>query len=439
MSFSKILKSDFIKDTLKRAQPLISEDRERFKKIYDTVEDYCKKNPVLISNKSVLFGEKKIRESYSLYCLHPFGHALNITNLLHKTTGEPLIILKTVKKNEELTILVDTRSIINIYAIYRIKDIDPNSIIHPIEIRGMKYLPPEIEIIEIYNNLYDLSKFGDWEKLKDNDEPKMYEMIKDRMQSTITSSDRLYGGAECQPMRKDKINALKIDILKNLFTNNTDYILTGVWGANIMLKSIEDLCGSKMAVEKLQIISILSYDVILKDISNICGSNVKITAKERELQLPKDFRTTRTTFYAQFGDSKIEKPFMDLFNSNSFELIPYFVKDGLALAGKYVMLKFLFIDFWLLKTIAYMNLIDIETAKNKSSNMKYAIDRIRSAVEPIYKYSGIYRDYEIDRRLRAAEAGFKNMYAPEKYIRDNGTYYSVPKKEIVGGFLSAFL
>jgi hypothetical protein len=434
MSFSKILKSDFIKDTLKRAQPLIAEDRGRFKKCYDVVETYCKNNNIFISNKSILFGEKKLRESYNLYCLYPFQHALNMVNLIHSETLEPLLLLKTIKKNEELTIFVDTRAIINVYAIYKIKDIDPDNIIHSMDIKGLKYLPPEIEIIEIYNNLYDLSKFGDWEQLKTQDEPRMYEMIRDRMQSTITTSSKKYGGVDCQPMRKDKVNMLKIDIIKNLFNNNTDYILTGIWGANIFLKSIEDLCGSKLATEKLQVISNLSYDMILKDINNICGNNIKVTAKERELHLPKDFRTTRTTFYAQFGDSKIEKPFIDVFNSNSFELIPYSVKEGLSLAGKYVMLRFLFIDFWLLKTITYMNLIDLETAKLKSANMKYAIDRMRDSIEPIYKYSGIYRDYDIDRRLRAAEGGYKNIYLPHKYyLENNNTYYQLPKKEILGG------
>ena len=134
MSFSSILKSEFIKNTLEKAKPLIDEDRKKYIKIWEITDKYCKENNLIISNKNKLFKIKDIDEQYNIYALDTFYHALCLTNELHKNLEEKLINLNTIKIHEELCIYIDSRPLINIFAIKEYPNINYLRIIYPIKI-----------------------------------------------------------------------------------------------------------------------------------------------------------------------------------------------------------------------------------------------------------------------------------------------------------------
>lgn len=422
MSFVEILKSDFINNTLEKANLLIEEDRKKYIKIWEIVNKYCKQNNIIISNKNKLYKLKLIDEQYNIYTIDAYYHAVNLSNELHKNLEEKLINLNTVKQHEELCIFIDRRPLINIFTLKEYPNISVFKIINPVKIDELYYFPPEIEIIDLYNDLYNPAKFSDWEKIKSNDEPKLYEMILARKKEGI------YGAGDCKILRKELVEILKIDIIQKVLTKFKDAILIGAWSNNILTKGVLNICADE---EKIQIISDKSTNEIIDLIQSNINIKHKIISKIQDLNIPKDFRTNRVTLYLQIqtNTGTIDKPFLDIFNSTSFELIPYYEVDNINIGDKYVILRFLFIDLWIIKIVEKLGYLDKNVTNEKINRILGLIQRFRNMPEKIIKYKGIFHDYSIDKKIyNLIHSSFKPKYIPEKYYKEQGKYYTVNKK-----------
>ena len=418
--FAQIIKSDFIPNVLEKALPVIDEDRARYKPIWEIVLEYCKANSIIISDRLTLFKVKKTREQYNLYCANPFKHAVHIANQIHQVLGEKLLFVKTVKEHEELSIEIDTRTLINVFAIERYRKIDAIKLINPVNINGLLYMPPEIEIIEVLNSLYDVAKFGDWKTLLENDFPQLYDKV------MVRKAEGVLGAAECKRARKEYVDLLKLDILQKWLPSREDVILVGTWAYHIVAHGLhgrDGLCGD---VEKVQIISHVEPAELLEDLRAFLNIPHKITVRENELHIPKDFRTKRSTFYLSI-DGK-DKPVIDLFNSSSFELIPFYSKNKLLIADNYVIMRFLFIDLWIVRFIEKLGAIPKDLANKKINHILKLVEFFKDLPEEKFvSYIGIYHDYTIDKRIANNMAGGagKRKYFPDRHFREKKSYWQV--------------
>ena len=145
MSFSSILKNNFITHVQEKGLEVIKEDRDKYSFAWDAIETYCKKNKLIISNVYNLIGKEGdftnvYKKTYNLYTDNPFLHSNNLANFIHEHTTQysesRFIKLKTMREQEEFLIEYDLRMVCTVYKIQKFKSskfkkTDKNKLLKP--------------------------------------------------------------------------------------------------------------------------------------------------------------------------------------------------------------------------------------------------------------------------------------------------------------------
>ena len=441
-----MLKDEFFNVILDRALVHIKKDRARFTRVYEITEEYCKKHKLIISDCSLLTDDiDETVKIYNVYSINPFKHSNDLTNELFKATNDRYLYLKTIEKQKEFVICADLRAIVFFHKLQRYKN---KNFVVPCKINDLLYMPPEIEIINIYKQLYNLNFFGDYEKNKTL-EQKLFDSIVERRaiirrniktkfkggvdELKASNDDELKAnGANdgkgspflCPNKQRSHLNIIKLDIMMNWLPRYIDdVILIGTWAFNWLRKpSKDDLIAN---TEKIQIITSINPQEILGSIQRqiLKITNFRISSREQTLFIPNDERTKRFTFYIhiQTKHGIVEKPFLDLFNSTSFELIPYYTFSGINCGNYWVILRFLFIDLWVVNVVYRLGILSDKVLDEKMQylwhiikyfhNYKYAKDYSKKT-----KYLGLNRNENIDKKISMiTKREFFLPYFPSMY------------------------
>jgi len=404
--FTDLDKVFFIDNIKERAKNQILIDRLHFKKIYNVVDEYCRDHhEMFISNiQKILNQEPPLNIVYDIYCENPYKHAVLLSDKIFLNVGK-WIQMKTKIPHKEFVISYDSRNLIFIFGMDIHKFINTNILVNPILINNINYMPPELEIIDIYKKLYSPNDVDEWvDSLMI--EKKLFKLIYNRIEKT--------GGWDCKPCKRRRsfdIEIIKI-ILFGEYIPTKNYVLIGHWGmstikSTVLKKNIEP------HVEKLQVLSPYSIEKDVECIKQVISNYTKyqLIYKEHEMNLPKDFRIKRYTLYIKFpydGGFK-EKPFMDIFNSPQFQLIPYKELQiefedkcvHIKIGNPFVLLRFVMIDLWIIKIIKQLKKMSTEILINKTKSL---IELYNDIKNPKYKwidnvfgidYIGINIDYSI--------------------------------------------
>jgi hypothetical protein len=527
---SKIIDASFIPQIQQKALKTISDDRNQFAVIWKTIEQYCEENDLIISDVNVITNEKDAvsyicNKRYKIYTSNPFRHANNLTNMIHTAMiDDPLRYttkMRTIKEHEEFSIDYNIREIATIYQLQKHRSIELRTIINPITVDKLLYMPPEIELIDIYHKLYDPSQSHN------TDENLMFEKIlydkaMDRkgiigsgefvpdvdtsvekwggdplppggeldtmwtnpnrgnfyggdppppggeLDTMWTNPNRgnFYGGSQktndyldefdekekekrykgssqntkqwtgnkvyrepyntCKEKKKEMLEFLKISIVKDWLPKKKNTILIGSWAYDWMSLG-KDLCAN---IEKIQLISEMNQNELLQELQKYINTIHKATIsfREQDLHIPKDFRTCRYTYYMQIKTERgiTEKPFLDLFNCASFEIIPYSIVDDISIGSKWVNLRFLFIDLWIIRLIKKLNLMTEDIINKKLAYIWKLIDNYRNTIlTDSTDYMGTYRDYIIDKKISNISGKMFMPYFPDMFLRNNNAYRTI--------------
>jgi hypothetical protein len=424
-----VKESDFLSICKSQALNNIKSNRDYYKKYIDLIVNFVSDKKLLISNPYIVADLSDYPTNISdvvikIYTSNALYYSNELANYLHEKTKEPTIRLLTRKVNEEFQIEAEAQALVNIFKLQKYKTEELNKIIKPHIIKGVGYLPPEIEIIDVYNKLYDISQFSLYE---DNLilESKLYEKV---LQRNKQITGRGPPPVNCKVLKKQFIEGLKISIITEWLLGRKNTILVGPWAFH-WIKLGKDICANK---EKIQIISTLGPEQLLielkKYISDLAPYNV--TYREQSLHIPKDFRTSRYTFYMTIpGDVKnSEKPFLDLFNNGDFEVIPYQNISDVQVGTVALICRFLFIDLWVLRFIHDMKLIGDDILTIKTDLYLDLIKWFRTVHKPsIYpiEFMGTHRDYSIDNKNLSASLPIYYPYFPHKYLAENSSYREI--------------
>lgn len=433
--FGDILETDYYEIIDKKADFHISTERSKFVPLFEEVISYSKKKDVMISSADSLIANDIIfdkSEGVSLYTTHPYKIANDLSNILHKKFGK-WVKMNTIISNEHLTIFYDSRKIVSIFIITSPGD-NPKKILVPVKIKDNIFLTPEIEIIDTYRFLYLPDKYDEWEKYIPREKRLMEEVMK---RINIFKGGNEKKCDKCKEKKIKDVNKLKILLLNSYLADNESYVIIGHYALDIVNMKEIDLS----VVEKIQIISSNKINEDIKNITTFISryTDFKIRFKKQNLHIPKDFRTSRYTFYIQFpqiGNNKsYEKPFMDIFDSANFELIPYIktnVGNRQFLVGNiYVVLRFLMIDLWVIRIIKSLNMINEKIIDNKIKYIIFNINKTKSMTK--YKnqrfgldYMGYHQDYNIAKKIENLKNfKFSLPYIPEKHLKEHGKYREV--------------
>ena len=115
-----------------------------------------------------------------------------------------------------------------------------------------------------------------------------------------------------------------------------------------------------------------------------------------------------------------EKPFLEYFNSSSFELIPVMIVKGLVIANRDVLLRFLFIDIWITKFIHAIGKLDDQSLQKKLERSKELLSVVFDKPRVINGVLGRYSDADIEKRMLLLKQNKKHWaYIPNEYIKQN--------------------
>ncbi len=434
--------------------------------IFELVEAYIIKNKLLLSNPYRLTGLENQTDSlmdfhYVIYCSRPLEHANALVNAIYEklvslkdTSRLDTLSMNTAVKNEEFFISYDNRVLVKIFAMQRDRpkgqSVDLAKLVEPVVIDGIPLMPAEIEIIDVYTQLYsEATKMKEMVFFEKN----MLETVIGKVGGEVYS---IMGGIEeisveentfdvkkfmaisggkavmnenhekniksCYERKKDELEALKVAIVKEFFVDRKDIALIGPLAVE-WEKSKGDICPK---YDRIQVVGNITMEELKSQLVSYLetfGKKYEInTSDPLDLLIPKDFRTKRTVFSMSIKtDMGIkEKPFLEFFNSCEFELVPVFTFKGVLLGNKLVSLRFLFIDLWVTKFIYSLGKLDINTYKSKQQR---SLELIRDLAALPFKADGtlgIYDDFEIAKKERKInQEQFFYPYFPHAHYKKN--------------------
>lgn len=438
MSFNDILENGFLDDVQERALSVVKKDRDEFKKIFDIIDQYCIKNNLIISNKYDLLCypdsiENIINMTYSIYSNNPFRHANKLANDLHKKNpndpNRKYIRLRTISEKEIFAIDYNFRQIAVFYKIQGYQKQEPVSIIKPTVINDIMYMPAELELIDIYHVLYDPSRFSEKDIAK-KEEERLFKYVYRRKKRGVIGNDENNEKkcSPCKEVKKQRIEAIKLKLINEWLPDQKNMILIGPWAYDLIKNKSMELNTN---IEKIQLISDLNVDefkLILEKYVNQL-SHFSISYREQDLHIPKDIRTKRFTFYIQFPTNKgiVEKPFLDLFPVASFEVIPYYDFNKIKVGEKNVLLRFLFIDMWVIRVIESLGLLTKDILQIKFDYLWDLINYVRNEfnTDELVNFFGVHKDPIIDKKIANLSNKYYYPYYPELYYKKEKKYREI--------------
>lgn len=423
-----------------------------------------------------------------IYTIYPNNHGRAISDLIN-LNFERWVVMKTLIENEHIIIEYDTRIVADLRSVKQHPKIRLYELLSPVVIDtpivGLKskaikkpimYISPEMEAIKIYQDLYSPDKFKEWESLM-NYEGKLFELINKRANVGVflKSTPITIGGAlietsepdaqyNCTPCKIKKIrdlDILKYIILKDIVAFNkkvnNKYILVGHWAVDTIqylynkeAKIGEDyissagykklptaykkMVGSEGAIinsEKIQIISSNGQAVDIAIIMSLLSkyTKFKLSYRQQNPYIPNDFRVNRVTIYIKMpsiGNKIVEKPVIDIFNSGSFEMIPYVekpFKDKMIYIGNmFVIMRFFMIDLWVLRIVLKLGLLTRSIFEEKMRHILHDVKKVRDPNLKWLTYSfgldyiGYYDDYVVAKKIENVKNFAPPPYYPEKKI-----------------------
>jgi hypothetical protein len=437
--------SNLLADEAKKtAMKYVMEERAKLKGIIDSIREYIVKNPdIIISDvNKIAEADENINLSTLLYCNNTLRHANNMTNWIFAQNKDVPYIstvqLRTIVEKEEFKIDYMAKTIVHLFSLAPYspdkKQWNYAKAIKPVTIDGLPYMPPEIEIIDIYNQLITDGESKNTLQLES--------ILYNKLNSKMGGLDEKKGGdlAEkkggktptgirkpCADTKREMVDIIKISTVQEWLAEQPDTIVLGSWGYNLWKLGSRELC---LNPDRIQLISMRGADSIIasltKHVRSIIGSNIQISKSDvHELNLPKEFRTQRTVLSIVIPSITgiKEKPFLELFNVADHTPTPAVkLENKYLVASKWVMCRFLFIDAWSMLLLKTYDKVDPGTYAERMSKTNKILESIKESYNEPTHIIGKYEEYAISRIIRT-KAITKETRRFEPYI----PYYSLKK------------
>ena len=444
----------------------IFNERMRYEKIYDIIESYLSKytntkNYIILGGSSgitLLLNKKRTIQDfyYYLYTEHAFAHANNLINeidsIINATELIYVIYLKNTIPNMKYQIVIDNRIFIDIYKL----SINSYDLILPILTESFNkknkilVLSPEMQLIDIYRTLYSPNKSDVWISTLD-DESKLFTYLYSRIEKIKGGDTNI--NSEMNVNINDR-KLIELELMKQFIVNNNNIVLIGEHALKIII-------GTDISIPIIQIISQNNIEddfvEIQKIIKNTLNRNIPVIKSTKDLHIMEDFRLKRTSI--KIGDNL--KEIMYIYNAADYDLIPFNKlsnqsntdkknKSLIKIGNPFVLLRFLLIDFWIVRWVKQIGGIDEKYAYNRLESIIHKLLLLRKKISDNTKldninnlyfdshshfnifqsnsenYIGIYNDEIISQKILIKNLSKKFYdYYPIDYKNKNGFYREI--------------
>lgn len=466
-------------------------ERLQFEPLYNIIEEYLarfsKKLP-LGRDTSIMLGgsmgvdlimqrERSLEDfSYELYTESAFQHANDLTNELaaylgaHKVSFIPLVYLKTGIPDQRYLIYVDNRILVTFLSLRGQQGMVVYDLIKPLQVKTYAghtcaCLSAEIYLFDIYRTLYSPARAEDWESAL-VEESKLFRLLKRRIGKAASSSthgaDDTNEGGSSEAVSMELRRKIEAALFRDFITNNEQIILLGEHVLALFTKQEKN-------TNIIQALSARELDLDLVAISKIIRSadaslaNVPVKHVHRDIPIMQDFRLRRTTI--KIGEEGAQKEVMYLYNSLRYDIMPFYrlhnktnATQFVQVGNPFVILRFLLIDFWMVRWVLALGGIDEGYAQKRMESIITRILGYRELLpcceivkggvsskqalpsgpftifqERERDYLGHYEDEVVSMKLRLQGATKRyNDYYPQEYLRSNQHYRSVASAERSG-------
>jgi hypothetical protein len=389
--------------------------REEYFPIYAAVEDYVKKNNLILSNVETLIEQKKnICRTYIIYGDNIFKHANNITNTIAKITI--YVLMYTNVKNEDFSITMNGSMFIQLYNIQN----KMRHVISPVEIKGLLMYPPEFELIDIYHKLYSPNHADKWDQLV---------LFEKEVRAQMYNRKKIIGGYYNKKKHQDSQNTkgkqMDNKIILDWLKGRCDYVLVGVNAVNI-------LNGLKMYCQKVQVITDTHIEKFVKELGNLIFqyTGYHISHKQHNANIYVEPRLQKTIVSVTIPNGKLGPKtihILDIFNSAHYELVPYTTYDKLNIGYPNVLRMFILIDVWFIRILFALKLINQQILKQSINTVFDNLENVENVSVDKFSsetYLGKFSDLVLYKKKNSSHNVFY-PYNPEQYRYQKGNYRTI--------------
>jgi hypothetical protein len=276
---------------------------------------------------------------------------------------------------------------------------------------NINVISPDIELIDIYHKLYLPQKYSDHDDLHRNEKCVWKEFNNIREMVIVTPTVKGGKGQGTNLIEK------ALEWIKG----NDNVVLIGDKAASVMSKrnfnynnAVQFITGGDIekSVEELRQYILSSADT-------------ETVIKKHNINLPDDYRIIKYTISSKGDNSYIA----NVYNCASYELVPYIMKEGYKVGTYPVLLRFLFMDIWFLRTLRYFNIINQKVYSGGVRRTLADVDNIHGGFvkyneERMVKdilFVGTHIDEVVDKKNIVTPF----PYWPAKFKKENGEFRSV--------------
>lgn len=317
-------------------------DRLLYKPFFEAVAAICKKHHGILGGKfavSLIKGEDtEDIDSWDIYSVAawPFAKSLADALALVRSPHVPKYIkLETLILNTEFVISVNTRPMFRIFSIRLINDVATTmSLYEPLKIKDMPVLNVTLMLAAMFRDLYDPSMIGDWPQIAAYAKKICEQHLQSMRDQFATLKTKLGGDDE------DALVFRKHPLLR--------------WVAKIGAIVVGDLAYALHSditmspQDKVTILSDLSAEEVASSLTEHIGSDV--TFDTYKVGLPDDWQILRYVFKKVSSGGVL----VEMFNSPSYELVPFTRRGTLRIATPVVQLRFKLIEIWLVRFVSFI-------------------------------------------------------------------------------------
>jgi hypothetical protein len=436
--YDKIEISDVILETADKF--VLENDRAQYDIYMRTVEEYCAQNDVVvggINGIKMLIGDTKLdRDGYSLdlYIDNTFEHARNLADRLYsvgKTIPMSTYVIDNVAntisveskiKHKYFLIWVNNRILIRMLNLDKHRGVDPAKLISFVSANGrwrsdvkILCIGAEVQLIGVYQQLYNpyppspKTHYSYSELLEK--ETALYKLIEGRLETMVVGGDDnnacsgveidldvlCYNGGRVwdsddtsvisggrdkpkvyraeAPRQHNDVGRICDRILSEIghkYIIVGDYAINALFNLDTKWQRLQMLCDSKdqKALE----------DILTKMVRRLLGDRYSVISVMYDLKIPGDRQLLKWTFYLVSKSTDSQQAMFDMFNSISYEAVPYKMMNvastRVKIANEFVLMRFKLIDLYATRLI-------LGLAIGKNTGTTFITGKIRDIINSI--------------------------------------------------------
>ena len=403
--YANLIKREYDKELKIDAIPMIRSERLKLEDIFEHILDFCTSEGLIISDVDILLNKKEdYWTNMQIYTSQAESNTKKLFSKLCKTFGAKFS-MKISEWNSTYYIEYNTKRIciITLLKIYKDYSIDDfvQPVIHTYKKYEIKVLPPLLELISLYENLYNPIMAEEWPSILKNIRDleigvKSSSIIKIDDVSLFTTPSSLSAFGVSHPNKKNiRKEAYNKILLK--FISDTNYIL---------ITDINDIQKHGGKIE------IISKNDIKNDVSSLDNYFKKMMPHNNtdynqvDLFIPNEYSMEKYNVF--IIDKNGEKTnILNIYNNTSYQLINIidFKKNGMIfkIPDPIVVMRFAYITLW--KEIIINRLLDKKISHNNKIDQVLKIIEENSKKINIYErkinYIGNYLDLNIENKKKA--------------------------------------